>query len=223
MPSTATRLRGLGSFGGNRCFAHRKEPRSSTMRNTAAVSRARKPFAIICNPRATRGRIEARNFAHHQGVRTMAERRRKFWGWGYEDQGPTPEQQKHMAERMAKRFDLPRIDPHAAAERERAEPARAARAASRCAQGNLLDLARTIAPGTAMAKARAISSARFAATIRIPSTWWRFRAMRRTSSASSNGATARRSPRRLMAEAPASSVASKLRVEVTIAAPCRSI
>jgi len=36
----------------------------------------------------------------------MAERRRKFWGWGYEDQGPTPEQQKHMAERMAKRFEL---------------------------------------------------------------------------------------------------------------------
>ena len=37
----------------------------------------------------------------------MAEKRkRKFWGWGYEDQGPTPEQQKHMAERMAKRFGL---------------------------------------------------------------------------------------------------------------------
>ncbi len=36
----------------------------------------------------------------------MAERRRKFWGWGYEDQGPNPEQQKHMAERMAARFGL---------------------------------------------------------------------------------------------------------------------
>src|SRR6202171_637640 len=37
----------------------------------------------------------------------MAEqRKRKFWGWGYEDQGPNPEQQKHMAERMAKRFEL---------------------------------------------------------------------------------------------------------------------
>jgi len=36
----------------------------------------------------------------------MAERRRKFWGWGYEDQGPNPQQQKHIAERMAKRFDL---------------------------------------------------------------------------------------------------------------------
>ena len=37
----------------------------------------------------------------------MAEnRKRKFWGWGYEDQGPTPEQQRHMAERMAKRFGL---------------------------------------------------------------------------------------------------------------------
>jgi alkyldihydroxyacetonephosphate synthase len=39
----------------------------------------------------------------------MAERRRKFWGWGYEDQGPTPEQQKHMAERMARRFGLPEL------------------------------------------------------------------------------------------------------------------
>jgi alkyldihydroxyacetonephosphate synthase len=36
----------------------------------------------------------------------MAERRRKFYGWGYENQGPTPEQQRHMAERMSKRFDL---------------------------------------------------------------------------------------------------------------------
>ena len=36
----------------------------------------------------------------------MAERRRKFWGWGYEDQGPNPEQQKRMAERMAQRFGL---------------------------------------------------------------------------------------------------------------------
>ncbi len=36
----------------------------------------------------------------------MAERRRKFWGWGYEDQGPDLEQQRRMAERLAKRFDL---------------------------------------------------------------------------------------------------------------------
>jgi alkyldihydroxyacetonephosphate synthase len=36
----------------------------------------------------------------------MAERRRKFWGWGYEDQGPNPEQQKRMAERMAQRFGM---------------------------------------------------------------------------------------------------------------------
>lgn len=36
----------------------------------------------------------------------MAERRRKFWGWGYEDQGPNLEQQRHMAERMGKRFSL---------------------------------------------------------------------------------------------------------------------
>ncbi|MGH7933024.1 MAG: FAD-binding oxidoreductase [Candidatus Binataceae bacterium] len=39
----------------------------------------------------------------------MAERRRKFWGWGYEDQGPNAEQQKRMAERMAKRYGLGEI------------------------------------------------------------------------------------------------------------------
>jgi len=36
----------------------------------------------------------------------MAERRRKFWGWGYEDQGPSHEQRQRMAERMAARFGL---------------------------------------------------------------------------------------------------------------------
>jgi alkyldihydroxyacetonephosphate synthase len=36
----------------------------------------------------------------------MAERRRKFWGWGYEDQGPNPDQQARMAARMAARFGL---------------------------------------------------------------------------------------------------------------------
>ncbi|MGA2409923.1 MAG: FAD-binding oxidoreductase, partial [Candidatus Binataceae bacterium] len=36
----------------------------------------------------------------------MAERRRKFWGWGYEDQGPNAEQKQRMAERMASRFGL---------------------------------------------------------------------------------------------------------------------
>jgi len=39
----------------------------------------------------------------------MAERRRKFYGWGYEDQGPTEEQKRHMAQRMAQRFNLPEL------------------------------------------------------------------------------------------------------------------
>lgn len=38
------------------------------------------------------------------------ERRLKFYGWGYEDQGPNPEQQKHMAERLAARFGLGRFE-----------------------------------------------------------------------------------------------------------------
>ena len=37
----------------------------------------------------------------------MAEqRKRKFWGWGYEDQHPNAEQQKHIGERVAKCFGL---------------------------------------------------------------------------------------------------------------------
>ncbi len=41
----------------------------------------------------------------------MAEnRRRKFWGWGYEDQGLTPEQQRHFAEGIAARFGLGPIE-----------------------------------------------------------------------------------------------------------------
>src|ERR1700728_4394246 len=37
----------------------------------------------------------------------MADRRRKFWGWGYEDQGPNATQKQHMAERIAPRITPP--------------------------------------------------------------------------------------------------------------------
>src|ERR1700689_591538 len=59
-------------------------------------------------PRERGGRrIAAGCTSHIARANPMAEnRKRKFWGWGYEDQGPTPEQQKHMAERMAKGFVL---------------------------------------------------------------------------------------------------------------------
>ncbi|HYB92497.1 MAG TPA: FAD-binding oxidoreductase [Candidatus Binataceae bacterium] len=40
----------------------------------------------------------------------MAERMRSFWGWGYEDQSPTPEQVKRIAERMQKRYNLPPLE-----------------------------------------------------------------------------------------------------------------
>ena len=85
----------------------------------------------------------------------MAERRRKFWGWGYEDQGPNPEQQKRMAERMAKRFGLGPLK-SAAAEGKRPEPARAACQAARVARGDLLDRDATSVPVTATARAPAI-------------------------------------------------------------------
>src|SRR5277367_5963929 len=67
--------------------------------------------ASVC-PRGRGGRRIAaiRKNSRVTRINPMAEnRKRKFWGWGYEDQGPTPEQQKHMAERMAKRFDLPEL------------------------------------------------------------------------------------------------------------------
>ena len=43
--------------------------------------------------------------------RAMSARRRKFWGWGWEDEGPTPEQQAKIAELLAARFaiDVPRV------------------------------------------------------------------------------------------------------------------
>src|SRR6516162_9696470 len=37
----------------------------------------------------------------------MSERRRKFWGWGYEGEGPTAEQQAKVAALLAARFDIP--------------------------------------------------------------------------------------------------------------------
>ncbi len=37
----------------------------------------------------------------------MTARRRKFWGWGYEDGGPTPEQEQGIAKTLAQRFGAP--------------------------------------------------------------------------------------------------------------------
>jgi alkyldihydroxyacetonephosphate synthase len=37
----------------------------------------------------------------------MTARRRKFWGWGYEDGGPTPEQEAGIAKTLAQRFGAP--------------------------------------------------------------------------------------------------------------------
>ena len=39
----------------------------------------------------------------------MAQRRQKFWGWGWEDEGPSAEQQQRIAELLAARFGLPPI------------------------------------------------------------------------------------------------------------------
>src|SRR5579862_475160 len=39
----------------------------------------------------------------------MAERRQKFWGWGWEDGGPTAEQQRHIGALVAARFGLPEL------------------------------------------------------------------------------------------------------------------
>ena len=79
-------------------------------------------------------------------------RKRKFWGWGYEDQGPKPEQQQHMAERMAKRFDLGGFEITPPPTRERPEAARAASEAARSARVDLLDRRPTIARVTVTAR-----------------------------------------------------------------------
>jgi alkyldihydroxyacetonephosphate synthase len=39
----------------------------------------------------------------------MTPRRRKFWGWGWEDDGPTAEQQQALAQLLAARFDLDNV------------------------------------------------------------------------------------------------------------------
>ena len=110
----------------------------------------------------------------------MAEnRKRKFWGWGYEDQGPTPEQQKHMAERMAKRFGLGPLE-ITPPPKESELNLRAPRVKPPAALEAICTTAVARARGPhATARDRAISGARFGATIRIRSTWSRFRAMRR--------------------------------------------
>jgi alkyldihydroxyacetonephosphate synthase len=59
-------------------------------------------------------------------------RRQKFWGWGWEDEGPTPEQQQRIAQLLAARFGLgeltiavpPRLD-ELALRAPRVEPAAA--------------------------------------------------------------------------------------------------
>src|SRR2546425_1079838 len=55
----------------------------------------------------------------------MAARRRKFWGWGYEGEGPTHDQQQQMAKTLAGTFDLDEIavaDPPKIDELELSEP-----------------------------------------------------------------------------------------------------
>ncbi len=41
----------------------------------------------------------------------MSDRRQKFWGWGWEDEGPTPEQQQGIAQLLAARFELASVTP----------------------------------------------------------------------------------------------------------------
>src|SRR5215207_11718364 len=55
----------------------------------------------------------------------MATRRRKFWGWGYEGEGPSRDQQEQMAKTLAGMFDLNEIavaDPPRVEELDLPEP-----------------------------------------------------------------------------------------------------
>src|SRR3972149_1666773 len=44
------------------------------------------------------------------GGTIMAERRRKFWGWGWEDEGPDAEQQERIAMLLTARFGFETIE-----------------------------------------------------------------------------------------------------------------
>ena len=46
------------------------------------------------------------SFCVRSVVSPMSTRRQKFWGWGWEDEGPTAEQRNHIAQLLAARFHL---------------------------------------------------------------------------------------------------------------------
>ena len=112
----------------------------------------------------------------------MQGRRRKFWGWGWEDEGPSEEQCAKIAALLAARFNLGKIDVHHPPRLDELDlrpprlpsPARSPRSARP---------SRTTAPATPTASPSATSCAPFAATSRTRPTSSPSRATRATSSA----------------------------------------
>src|SRR5215211_612357 len=68
---------------------------------------------------------QASDFVKRSTLPPMAERRRKFWGWGYEGEGPSRDQQEQMGKTLAGMFELdelPSADPPAIDELDLPEP-----------------------------------------------------------------------------------------------------
>ena len=121
----------------------------------------------------------------------MAERRQKFWGWGWEDEGPTAEQQQRIAQLLAARFGIAAITIAAPPRIEEITLRPPRLSAAGAAGGHLLDRRRTIAPRTPTASRSATSCAPCAATTRIRPTSSPSRGTSTTSSRCSTGARAR--------------------------------
>ena len=136
-------------------------------------------------------------------------RRLKFWGWGYEDQQPTPSRRSpRLPARAAPR--LPPADVERAGRLEESSCRRPAIQPPRLARAHLLDRP-TSAPRTPTARPIATWSRASEATSTTRPTSSRSPATRRTSSACSTGARRRARRRSRSAAARAWSAASRRR------------
>ena len=94
----------------------------------------------------------------------MAVRLRKFWGWGYEGEGPTAEQQEKIAALLAARFGIAAPTVQAAPRIEEIDLRAAARRAADGTAAVLLDQRRSTAPAIPTASRFATSCAPSRAT-----------------------------------------------------------
>src|SRR5215217_1291425 len=83
--------------------------------SSQAASRISDRVASRCSARLSRVGVtdivrsieQASGSVKRSTLPPMATRRRKFWGWGYEGEGPSRDQQEQMGKTLAGMFDLP--------------------------------------------------------------------------------------------------------------------